>query len=99
MRVKVHVQGFKGSGMIEKGDEATVMFNGILEVDGHLMDEVSEIEASFKGGEIAKVKPHLFPGSFEVVTHDKESWPELINNLQEQQRVYFGSGKLLVERE
>lgn len=99
MRVKVHVQGLKGSGMIEKDEEASIMFNGVLEVDGHLMDEVSEIEASFKGGEIAKVKPHLFPGSFEVVTHDKESWPELIQQLQEQQRIYSGSGRLIVTKD
>lgn len=99
MRVKVHVQGIKGSGMIEKGDEASVMFNGILEVDGHLIDEVTEVEASFKGGEFATIKPHLIPGTFEVITHDKESWPELLRNLEEQRDLYSGSGRLIVAKE
>lgn len=93
MRIKVHVQGIKGSGSIKKGEEPNVLFNGILEIDGHLFDEVASIEVVFKGGEIATVKPHLMPGSFEVVTHTDESWPELIRRLTEVRNLQYGDGR------
>jgi hypothetical protein len=79
MRVKVHVQGIKGSGLMRKGEEASALFRGVLEIDGHFLEEVGEIEVSFSGDNFAIVKPHMIPGSFEVVTHTDESWPELVN--------------------
>ena len=98
MRIKVHVQGIKGSGTVKKDEEPSVLLHGILEVGGHLMDEVEKIEVVFSGGDFVTVKPHLMPGSFEVVTHTDESWPELIQSLQEQHNIYSGSGKVIVEK-
>ena len=99
MRVKVHVQGIKGSGLIKRGEEPAALFRGVLEVDGHLIEEVSEIEVVFSGDNFASVRPHLTPGAFEVVTHTDESWPELLNSLDEQRNLYAGSGRLIVARE
>ena len=96
MRIKVHVKGIKGSGLIKEGEEASVMFAGVLEIDGKLIEEVSDIEVLFSGDSFATVKPHLIPGSFEVVTHTDESWPELINSVDEQRDVRAGSGHVLV---
>lgn len=98
MRVKVHVQGIKGSGPIKKGEEPAVLFHGVLEVDGVLIEEVGTIEVFIGGGEFTTVKPHLIPGSFEVVTHDDESWPRLINQINEARDVRDGAGRLVATR-
>jgi hypothetical protein len=99
MRIRVHVQGIKGSGLMHEGEEASVLFRGVLEVDGSLIEEVSEIEVSFSNDRAATVKPHLMPGSFEVITHTDESWPELMNSVDEQREVRAGSGRILALEE
>lgn len=93
MRVKVHVQGIKGSHTAKAGEEPNVLFHGILEVDGVMIEEVGTIEVLFGGGEIATVKPHLMPGCFEVVSHTDESWPELIKSIDEQREARTGTGR------
>lgn len=97
MKVKVHVQGLKGSGIVKPGEEPAVLFNGVLEVDGMLLEECGEIEVSFGGGEMMSVKAYLTPGSFEVVTHTQESWPELLAqiNATRNAQVDTGSGRTL----
>jgi hypothetical protein len=97
MRVKVHVEGIRGSSTIEEGEEAQVLFNGVLEVDGTLIDEVTTIEVVFSGGEFTTVKPHLIPGSFEVVTHTGKTWKELLDALQEKRKIHTGTGQVLAD--
>jgi hypothetical protein len=97
MRIKVHVEGIKGSSRIKDGEESTALFNGVLEIDGHLVDEVSEIEVVFKGGDFASVRPSLIPGSFEVVTHTDESWPELRKQIDDERQARAGTGRLVAE--
>jgi hypothetical protein len=100
MRIKVHVEGIKGSARADEGQEPSALFNGVLEVDGHLIEEVTRIEAVFVGGDFTTVKPHLIPGSFEVVAHTKESWPELLKALEEQKKkVQAGTNRLIASRE
>lgn len=98
MRVKVHVEGLKGSGVIEKGEEPSALLNGVLEVDGVLIEEVGTIEVIFAGGDFVTVKPHLMPGAFEVVTHDRESWPRLIQEIDEA-RAMSGASRLIAATE
>jgi len=98
MRIKVHVMGVAGSRTARPGEEARALLHGILEVDGSLIEEVGKIEVTFGGSEIATVKPHLMPGSFEVVSHTDESWPELLASVKKQQAAYVGSGEIHVER-
>jgi hypothetical protein len=95
VRVKIHVRGLKGDGPVKEGEEPSALYNGLLEVDGHLIEEVTTIEVLFGGGDIATVKPHLIPGSFEVVTHTDESWPELLNLIHEQKSAYGGTGRIV----
>lgn len=99
MRVKVHVEGIKGSGLIKKGEEASALFRGVLEVDGVLMEEVGTIEAIFSGDDFLTVKPHLLPGSFEVVTHTDETWPELLRALDERREIRTSTGRIMVGKE
>lgn len=96
MRVKVHVEGIKGSGGIKEGEEPAALFYGLLEVNGVMIEEVTKIEVVFSGSDFAVVKPHLVPGSFEVVTHTKESWAELIQQLTEQRD---GAHKLIAVKD
>jgi hypothetical protein len=98
MKVKVHVQGIKGSGLIESpGEDPSVLFNGVLEVDGHLIEECGGVEVSFGGGEMMSVKAYLTPGSFEVVTHTRESWPELLAKIDasRNEQAETGTGRVL----
>ena len=95
MRVKVHVEGIKGSGEIKEGEEPSALFYGILEVDGTMIDEVTQIEAVFSGRQFAVVKPHLVPGAFEVVTHTQESWTELIQKIQAERVVRDGAHRTI----
>lgn len=99
MRIKVHVQGIKGSGLVKEGDEASALFQGVLEVDGVLIEEVAAIEAVFSGGDFAAVKAELIPGSFEVVTHTDESWPQLLQRIDEKNEARAGSGRLVAKVE
>lgn len=97
MNIKVHVQGIKGSGMIEEGEQAAVLFNGVLEVDGVLIEEATDIEVVFSGGKMTAVKARLLPGAFEVVTHTKESWPELLRSLDEIRTARSGTDRLIAK--
>lgn len=81
MRIKIHTKGIKGSGMVEKGEEPSALFGAVLEVDGILIEEAFKVEVTFEEG-FVKVTPHLYPGSFEVVPHTKESWPELLDQME-----------------
>ena len=98
MRIRVHVTGIKGSGAIKKGEEAAALYRGVLEVDGHMLEEAGTIEVTFSGDGFVEVKPILIPGSFEVVTHDNESWPRLIQELDEAREARAGSGRLVATR-
>lgn len=95
MRVKIHVKGIKGDGAISPGEEPTALFHGVLEVDGHLLEEVGEIEVSFSGDGFVQVTPHLIPGFFEVVVHDKDAWNLLLNRCDQERRVETGTSRLL----
>ena len=83
MKIKVHVKGIKGSGLIKDGEDASVMFGAVLEVNGQLIEEISSVEVKFEES-FTKVMPVLMPGSFEVVTHTETSWPELLQQVEEQ---------------
>lgn len=85
MRVRIHVQGWSGSRSIKKGEEPDALLRGVLEVDGHRIEEAIRCEVTFSG-EFVTVKAHLLPGSFEVVTHDDESWPALMLEIDEARR-------------
>lgn len=99
MRIRVHVEGIKGSRRVRKDEEPSILFNGVLEVDGVLIEEVSAIETIFAGGDFATVKAHLIPGAFEVVTHTDESWPELLRQVEEQKEFRSGSGVTIATAE
>lgn len=95
MRIKVHVEGIKSTSAAKEGEEPSALLHGVLEVDGHLIEEVGEIEALFRGGELVSVRPRLFPGSFEVVSHTDESWPRLLQRIDGQNEARAGTGKLI----
>ena len=99
MRVRVHVEGLLGSRAYREGEEPSALFNGVLEVDGHMIDEVGKIEAVFGGGQFTTVIPHLLPGMFEVVTHTGESWKSLVDDLdrERKKRAWAGTGRLMTE--
>ncbi len=99
MRIKVHVQGIKGSGSIKEGEEASALFQGVLEVDGILIEEISGVEAVFSGREFARVSAHLIPGAFEVVTHTNESWPELLKRVEDERTARSGADRLIARVE
>lgn len=73
--VKIHVKGIAGSSLVEKGDVPAAMFGAVLEVDGHIIDTAFKVEVTFEEG-FVQVTPHFYPGTFTIVSHDKESWPE-----------------------
>lgn len=98
MNIKLHVQGIKGSGLMEEGEEASILFGGLLEVNGQLMEEAIEVRTRAREG-FFEVTPVLVPGSFEVVVHTKETWPELNRRIEEQQSVRTMSGQLIARVE
>lgn len=73
--VKIHVKGIAGSQMVEKNGIPSAMFGAVLEVDGHIIETAFKVEVTFEEG-FVKVTPHFYPGTFTVVSHDKESWAE-----------------------
>jgi hypothetical protein len=73
--VKIHVKGIAGSSLVEKGDVPSALFGAVLEVDGHIIETAFKVEVSFEEG-FVQVTPHFYPGTFTVVSHDKESWVE-----------------------
>lgn len=94
MNIKLHVQGIKGSGLIDEGDDASILFGGTLEIDGHLIEEVIEVRTRSRNG-FFEVTPILVPGSFEVVVHTKQSWPELNRKLDEQRSAHTMNGQVI----
>lgn len=81
MRIKVHTKGIKGSGMVKEGEEPAVLFGAVLEVDGILIEEAFKVQVTFDEGFVT-VTPHLYPGTFEVVSHTDETWPELLKKIE-----------------
>lgn len=82
MRMTIHTKGIKGSGMIEEGEEANVMFAAqVLEIDGHLIDQITRIRVLHAPDEISTVLVRFVPGSLETIAHTKESWKELMERL------------------
>lgn len=73
--VKIHVKGIAGSTLVEKDGVPAAMFGAVLEVDGHIIHTAFKVEVTFEEG-FVQVTPHFYPGTFTVVSHDKESWPE-----------------------
>lgn len=98
MDVKVHVQGIKGSGLVEPGEKAGAMFGAILEVDGQVIEMIHRVEVVFEEG-FVDVRAHLIPGSFEVVTHDKDSWPAMLRALEEGRTARDAQGRLIARME
>ena len=89
--LRVHV-------FMEEGEEASILFGGLLEVNGQLMEEAIEVRTRAREG-FFEVTPVLVPGSFEVVVHTKETWPELNRRIEEQQSVRTMSGQLIARVE
>lgn len=95
MRVVLHVQGIAADHVAHEGEETTALMHGLLEVDGYLLDEAGKVEVTFEGGSFLTVKPLLLPGSFEVISHTEESWPELVKRIDEQRVAVTGTGRTL----
>ncbi len=83
LRIKVHTKGITGSSITPRGGEPAALFGAVLEVDGHLIEEAFKVEVTFEEG-FCVVTPRFYPGSFTVVSHDEDSWPELLMELEEQ---------------
>lgn len=98
MDVKVHVQGIKGSGLVEEGEKPSALFGAILEVDGQIIEMIHRVEVVFEEG-FMDVRAHLIPGTFEVVTHDKDSWPAMLRALQEGRTARDAQGRLIARME
>lgn len=94
MRVKVHVQGIRESSLKEPGEQASALFGAILEVDGQIIEMVHRVEVVFEEG-FVDVRAHLIPGSFEVVSHDKDSWPAMLRALEEGRTARDAQGRLI----
>lgn len=89
MRVRVHTKGIKGSGMIEEGEHADVMFASVLEIDGHVIDRTQKIEVT-SGEDFTYVKVILIPGELDYISHTAETWKELLDKGEAQREAYMG---------
>lgn len=99
LEIKLHIQGIKGSGPIkqedlDRGESAGALFGGLLEIDGKLIDQTIEVRYRSHEG-FFEVVPVLAPGSFEVVTHSRESWADVLNELEHQEKVRNMNGQLI----
>jgi hypothetical protein len=79
--VKIHVKGIEGSSLVEKDGVPAALFGAVLEVDGHIIETAFKIEVTFEEGFVT-VTPHFYPGTFTVVSHDKESWHEFAARME-----------------
>lgn len=84
MNMKIHTKGIKGSGMIKEGENPSVMFSAILEIDGVLIDEVTRVRVLHGADEITTVMVRMFPGTLDTIAHTDTSWKELIERLDAQ---------------
>lgn len=87
MKITVHTKGISGSEVIKPGEEADAMFAGVLEVDGHVLDRVSEIDVS-SGDKFTTVTVVFVPGEVEHSVHSNDSWVKLIQKADEQRESY-----------
>lgn len=98
MDVKVHVQGIKGSSLVEEGENPSALFGAILEIDGQVVEMVHKVEVVFSEG-FVDIRAHLIPGTFEVVTHTKDSWPAMLRALEEGRTARDAQGRLIARME
>lgn len=82
MHIKIHTQGWRGSSARKEGEEASGLFNGILEVDGELYAEVTDIKCNFSGANFATVDVTFIPGDVDVVNHNDDTWSKLIQEMR-----------------
>lgn len=98
--VKIHVKGIAGSSLVEKDGVPAAMFGAVLEVDGHIIETAFKVEVTFEEG-FVQVTPHFYPGTFTVVSHDKESWPEFAARMDreynEKRVARTGNGQLIAK--
>ena len=99
MKIVIHVQGIKGSQMIEKGEDADAMFGAILQVNDCILDRVADVRTEF-GDEFTTVKATFIPGQVEVINHTSKSWKELCDQADIQlASVRAADGRLIARHE
>ena len=96
--VKIHVKGIAGSSLVEKGEVPAALFGAVLEVDGHIIETAFKVEVTFEEG-FVQVTPHFYPGTFTVVSHDKESWQDFAARIDreysDKKSARTGNGQLI----
>lgn len=99
--VKIHVKGIAGSRIVKKDEVPAVLFGAALEVDGHIIETAFKVEVTFEDG-FVQVTPHFYPGTFTVVSHDEESWPEFVARMdseinERKKTARTGNGQLIAK--
>ena len=97
MRVKIHTKGIRGSSIVEEGDEPSVMFGAVLEIDGKILEQADRVEVLFEDG-FAIVTARMIPASIEIVSHTQESWPGVEDAIDEARTARTGMGAAIAMR-
>ncbi len=79
MRLKIHTRGWVGSRQKTEGEESAAMVNAVIEIDGHVISEVSRVRVLAGADEIVTVMVRLIPGELDVIAHTEETWKELFD--------------------
>lgn len=87
MNVHIHSKGITGSRTITKDEDASALFGCVLEVDGHVIDNMTGLEVK-AGNEFTTVHVVLVPGHIEYVVHSEDTWKELLDKADQQRDTY-----------
>lgn len=82
MKMKIHTRGFNGSAIRQKGEESSAMLGAILEIDGHLIEEVTRVRVLHAADDFTTVMVRFIPGEVETIAHSAETWAQIIEELR-----------------
>lgn len=79
MNLKIHTRGWVGSRQKTEGEESQAMLGVVIEIDGHVIEEVTSARVLARHGDIVTVMVRLIPGELDVIAHTEETWKELFD--------------------
>lgn len=83
MRAALHTQGWSGSEPTEPGEEPTALLHGVLQLDGHFVEN-AKVKFETDGNGFAMLTAELLVVGFDVIVHDTESWKQMQAAIEDQ---------------
>lgn len=78
MKLTIHTKGIVGSAVRREDEESRAMINCVIEIDGHMIEDVTRVRVLHSADEFSTVLVRLIPGEVETIAHTAESWAEQV---------------------